>query len=45
MVAKPWKYAMVAAGATRQIRAGDEGLAFIAVGAPERDSYTGRSSL
>jgi quercetin dioxygenase-like cupin family protein len=42
---RPGRYVRVAAGATRQITAGDDGLAFIAVGAPEQDSYSGRPSL
>jgi uncharacterized cupin superfamily protein len=41
----PGRYVRVDAGATRQITAGDEGLSFIAIGAPQQDSYTGRPSL
>ena len=42
---RPGRYVRVAAGATRQITAGDDGLTFTAVGAPEQDAYTGRSTL
>jgi mannose-6-phosphate isomerase-like protein (cupin superfamily) len=41
----PGRYVRVDAGATRQIKAGDDGLAFIAIGAPEQDEFTGRPTL
>ena len=41
----PGRYVRVDAGATRQITAGDHGLTFIAVGAPQRDSHSGRAGL
>jgi mannose-6-phosphate isomerase-like protein (cupin superfamily) len=41
----PGRYVRVDAGATRQIQAGDAGLTFIAIGAPEKDEFTGRPTL
>ena len=41
----PGRYVRVSAGATRQVTAGDGGLTFIAVGAPEHDEFTGRPTL
>jgi len=41
----PGRYVRVDPGATRQIKAGDGGLTFIAIGAPEQDEFTGRPTL
>jgi mannose-6-phosphate isomerase-like protein (cupin superfamily) len=38
-------YVRVDAAATRQVRAGPDGLRFLAVGAQEAESYDGRESL
>jgi hypothetical protein len=41
----PGRWVRVDASATRQMTAGDGGLTVIAIGAPSRDSYTGRATL
>jgi uncharacterized cupin superfamily protein len=41
----PGDYLLVAPDSTRVITAGDEGLRFIAIGAPAKPAYDGRSSM
>jgi len=41
----PGRWVRVDASASRQMTAGDDGLTFIAIGAPSQPEYTGRSSL
>jgi quercetin dioxygenase-like cupin family protein len=41
----PGRYVRVGPAVSRQMTAGDGGITFIAVGAPFRDEWTGRSTL
>jgi mannose-6-phosphate isomerase-like protein (cupin superfamily) len=41
----PGRWVRVDASATRQMSAGDEGLTFIAIGAPSQAEWTGRPTL
>jgi quercetin dioxygenase-like cupin family protein len=42
---RPGRYVRVAPQVSRRVTAGDEGLVFIAIGAPIRDEWTGRPTL